>query len=133
MPVVAGIAVNAIVFGLKWNDQNSNPSRSKLLPPGWAIGAIWVVLLGFLGFAHFKAHAVDPKVSAWLIVLLVLACLAYPFYKNQTASAIGDTATTFGAYVVAIALALRAPVALPYIVPLLVWGSYVVMTTVVSR
>jgi tryptophan-rich sensory protein len=74
-PVVAALVINLVIFALGWNQRNG--SQRSLLPPGWAIGLIWIIVLAALGGA---LYAVWPISVAGAIVIAAIGyCLAYPF------------------------------------------------------
>src|SRR3990167_4336593 len=126
IPIVIAIILNLIIFGLKWP---SNSTNNRFLPPGWLIGVIWVIVLGFLGYALYLTTKARDNVSSVFIVILMLICLAYPFYTRGlttgTAAKVGDVATLVIGFAVTVVVALRTPQAVPYLIPLLVWASYV--------
>jgi len=78
-PVLLAIIINATIYLLGWNSKNN---KNKLLPPGWMIGTIWIIIFGFLGM--FLQIAIKSKdyVTIMLLSILILICLAYPFYTN---------------------------------------------------
>lgn len=134
VPVIIAIVLNLIIFKLGWN--NNSQGVSPGLPPGWVIGVIWVIILGILGYALYLTVGLKDTVSSVLIVLLILACLAYPFYTSgltmNSSAKLGNILTLIASYIVAIAIARRSPSVLPYMIPILIWGSYVNISDAVS-
>jgi translocator protein len=128
IPILLAAVTNAIIFKLDW-DKKSQGQRSPMLPPGWAIGLIWTFILGLLGFALYLTVQAQDITSSALIVLLILSCIAYPFYTSGLVSGptslVGNTSTLIGGFVVALVIALKSPSVLPYMLPILVWASYV--------
>jgi tryptophan-rich sensory protein len=99
--VLVTLALNGLIFALGWaGPPAEGASVNSLLPPGWVIGAVWVVLLALLAVAFWRlASDAAPdarRLGPW-VLLLVLACLAYPFYtaglSNEVAGFIGNLAT----------------------------------------
>ena len=99
--VVTVIAVNAVIFLSRWF-QTDTPAaqQSRLDPPGWLVGTVWVILFAFLGAARWfviRSGGARAGRQAGYIVLLLLFCLAYPFYtmglKSVAIGLIGNVAT----------------------------------------
>lgn len=134
VPVIVAIILNLIIFNLEWN--NNSQETSPLLPPGWMIGVIWVIILGILGYALYLTVGLKDTVSSVLIVLLILACLAYPFYTSgltmNSSAKLGNILTLIASYIVAISVARRSPSVFPYMIPILIWGSYVNVSDAIS-
>lgn len=86
LPVAATLAVNAVIFTQGW-DERAKPSLDSLwfAPPGWMIGAIWVVLYIFYGISRWTA-ATESEQShhrAWWVVALMLWGLSYPWLSQS--------------------------------------------------
>lgn len=130
-PIMLSLIINGVVFATR--KQNENMKRN-LLPPGWAIGTIWVILLGLIGYANYVLHGLKDFVSLALVTCIILACLTYPLYtqnfKNESLIKIGNSSNLVFAFLCSIIIAMRSPKVLPYILPLLIWNSYVVITDV---
>jgi len=100
--VIVTLALNGLIFALGWaGPLAEGASVNSLLPPGWVIGAVWVVLLALLAVAFWRLAsdaAPDARRLAPWVLLLVLACLAYPFYtaglSNEVTGFIGNLATS---------------------------------------
>ncbi len=90
-------AANAIIFTLGWDRQPLPPVF--LEPPGWLVGAVWLLLFAAMATSSWMAAADAPqhrwaeKTPVWL----ALFCLAYPFYTSGLRSVViglaGDVAT----------------------------------------
>ena len=80
--VATVIAVNAVIFLSGWFQTDMpSPQQSRLNPPGWLVGTVWVVLFAFLGAARWfviRSGSERAGRQAGYIVLLLLFCLAYP-------------------------------------------------------
>ncbi len=77
--VALALATNGLIFALGWRqpDRDIQPSWA---PPGYVVGIVWTVLFGTMGAARWLALKSDDPNGARLIVVLVVLCLAYPFY-----------------------------------------------------
>ena len=82
-PVVSAGVLNAIIFGLKLDISGGAP-KNPYLPPGYVVGAIWVVLFGLLGYAHYRfSHTAKPTpLASPAIAATILFCLAYPILTS---------------------------------------------------
>ena len=130
-PVILAIITNAIIYANNWqsNDTDTTRPRNPLLPPGYAIGAIWTAIFALLGYALYLARDNQPpSLASCSIVAIILWSLAYPFLTNglkQKRGRILNTATLILAMILAIIVINQKPMAFPLIVPLLIWASYV--------
>lgn len=80
VPIVIATLLNAFIYFKGWNDTARKKDKvSELLPPGYAIAIIWVVILGLLGYTHSITY---PSFASLIIVVAILYCLAYPFLTN---------------------------------------------------
>ncbi len=98
--VAITVFTNGLIFGLGWAGPSSAIRPNHLLPPGWAIGSVWVVLLALLGVAFWwlasDASLTARKQSTWVLALIAF-CLAYPFYtfgmRSEVLGFMGNLAT----------------------------------------
>lgn len=101
----------------------------RMLPPGYVIGIVWIVLFGFLGLAHGLLTHRNQSLQSWAMALLIFVCLLYPFYTlNFEARYV--TYANLGTFVFASLVSLAVAyghnmVALLSTVPLLLWLAYV--------
>lgn len=124
-PIIAAVVMNAIIYAKKWN---GTTERSPLLPPGWVIGLIWMILFGTLGYVAY-IHRTNAVASIAIATLFVY-CLLYPVYTNKFkdpySSKLANLLTLILAFVTTLIIALfgeRHTVG--YILPLITWASYV--------
>ncbi len=142
-PVVAALVINGVVYVKRWGgsrDDDEASSCNDLLPPGWAVGAIWVLLLGLLGYSASllssaqRSSAKAPALVA--IAALAVYCLAYPFVTRglrYDASRVPNMIALIMATGTCLLAQAARPSALPPLLPLLAWASYVNITDAVSR
>ena len=78
IPVLLACALNAYIYMKGWNTADSKETIAKnpLLPSGYVIAIVWIIILALLGYAHFLTY---PEYSSWIIVLAIVYCLLYPF------------------------------------------------------
>ena len=77
------IVVNGMIFGFGWNQSTDTPIEPSFAPPGWVIGSIWLALFMGMGAARWllvRRSQQNGVTGARLVVLLMAACLIYPFY-----------------------------------------------------
>ena len=126
-PIVAACIVNAIIYTRGWQN-NSVIERSPLLPPGYIIASVWIVLLGLLGYAYYLSSSAVSKTS---IVIMVLYCLAYPFATAGLRMNNSRLLNTITLIMVALLLPIVSAFdirALKFIIPLWAWASFVNIT-----
>jgi tryptophan-rich sensory protein len=131
--IALSVAINALVFGLGWND-SADSGAPGWAPPGWVVGAIWVVLFGLMGAARQLADRGGPR--TW-IDALVVACAAYPLYtgglEGEAVGLVGNLVTLVLALGVAWSLVRRGePHVAGLLVPLLAWLSFAAVLTAAS-
>jgi tryptophan-rich sensory protein len=84
--------VNALIFGLGWNDAPHFTTQRSFDPPDAVTAVVWVILLGMLATARWWLNAGQtPEVSRakhWVTGLCVV-CLLWPFYALATDSVLG--------------------------------------------
>jgi benzodiazapine receptor len=126
--ILLTLIVNGLLFTFGWNEGGS--SGSRVAPPGWVVGSVWVVLLGLLGAAHARLRDRGPGSVAprRAMLVLLLLCLAYPLYTFGFSS---DLAALLGNFVVlawACATVVMAShldrVAGALVVPMVLWIGY---------
>ena len=99
--VGATLAINGLIFGLGWDGGPDPASTSRLTPPGWVVGSVWMVLMAALAIARWRLGGPDAAAERGWVTLLIVSCLAYPFYAIATRS----LAAAFAGNLATIALA----------------------------
>ena len=123
------LVLNGVIFGLGW-ERSSGPQTG--LPPGWAVGAIWMVLFVGMGTARWlllraaRAHGEERRVE-W-VSLLAFLCLLYPLYtggfSNLFDGLVGNVVTLVAAVPIAVSAFRRSRVAGLCLAPLVMWLAY---------
>ncbi len=128
-PVAAALVMNGLIFSLGWNDgtQLTDPGD----PPGWLVGAVWVVLFALLGLALWTLQRVGSEPARRgrsRVLILILFCLAYPLYAIATDSwalgLIGNFLTIALALYVIVRVWPASPPAAWLVFPIIPWVSY---------
>jgi translocator protein len=134
--VLSVLAINGIIFGLKWSDINNVPLLDNTVlpaftPPGYAIGMVWTALFTLMGTARWqlnKIHSPQRNYHQQLIVFLILFCLAYPLYSLAINSRLGGLLGNFGtiglALFVAANIRTSSKLAALLILPVVAWVTY---------
>jgi tryptophan-rich sensory protein len=131
--VLVTLALNGVVFALGWAGA---PHPNPLLPPGWVIGSVWVLLLALLAVAWWLLANADlpgtRRLSPWVLALIG-GCLAYPFYtlgfSNDTNALIGNLATIAGGAFLAGRVMPVARSAAGLILLTVIWVSFATFAT----
>ena len=139
--ILITVAVNGLVFGLGWAGAAPDAARNNwLLPPGWVVGTVWLVLLALVAVAYWLLASADDRrgktLAPWLLALIAV-CLAYPFYtfgfRSIAMEMIGNVVTIAGAAVLTV-LALRSSrLAAGLICLVVIWVSYATFATLAGR
>jgi tryptophan-rich sensory protein len=139
--VLVTLAINGLIFALGWVGPSVDAARhNALLPPGWVVGGVWLVLLVLLAVAFWLlASEGRPEVrrlSPWVLALIGF-CLAYPFYtiglRNETLSLIANLATiSASSFLAGCVLGSSRPAALFIFMPA-PWVSFATFAVVLGR
>jgi tryptophan-rich sensory protein len=126
VPVLLACALNAYIYMKGWNTADSKETAAKnpLLPPGYVIAIVWIVILALLGYAHFLTY---PKYSSWVIVLAIAYCLLYPFLTLGMKSKLAIFNGIALLFAIAVTSTCYATImeSTLYTIPFLLWTVYV--------
>ena len=133
--VVAAAAVNGLIGALGLNGSDESLREPAFAPPGWVIGAVWVVLFALMGLARWSAVRAGPagrSRSLWVVTLIVL-CVAYPFYTagfDPLPSLFGALVTFAAALFVAWKLTPVSRAAALLLAPVVGWTGFACVLTI---
>lgn len=114
--------------------------NNKFLPPGFLIGIIWIVIFGFLSFSFYLSFIGDPSLlyneefpRGWsqapiLTIIVAAYCLLYPLIANYVHQKYIPLLNFIGlimAYALGIVVIQEYVAAFWYVLPLIVWTTYV--------
>ena len=129
IPILLAIIVWVYVYVYYKNSNNTKNYKIKYLPDGYIVGIIWLIIFGFLGYS---TYILKNNISSYLIILTLLYCLSYPFltinlnikesYKYNVIAFIIASFTYLFVF-------FENKYASTFIIPLLIWSSYVVIIT----
>lgn len=127
LPIILATIMNYVIFTNHWNTKLG--TSNDYLPSGPIIGLIWTIIFGLLGYAHFILYSNKKWLASNSIVLLLLFCICYPlFTSGLTNLKIGNvlnSITLILSFLVSIVVFDASRSAFNYMIPLLVWASYV--------
>ena len=119
----------AIVMNMYMNNNKPKPKDLLYLPPGYLIGLIWTIIFALLGYVHYLLYNLNNRTNygSASIIFILLFSLFYPVINAMNAK--------YGYFLNLISLILSFVVSLIviryslhiflYLIPLLVWVSFV--------
>lgn len=136
LPVFLSLFVNGIIYANKWNDQKGITDKNTFLPPGWVIGSVWVLIFACLGYAHYLLYKKNKTIGVGSISLVIffIYAIGYPFLTsglNRHVRVLNLLALIL-AFVCALLVLREDNDATKFVIPLLVWTSYVNITDVLN-
>jgi benzodiazapine receptor len=132
--VGAPVVVNGVIFGF---GLERGGGAQAGLPPGWVVGAIWLVLFAGMGTARWLLLRAartggERRRLEWVSVVAFL-CLSYPVYTRGFSDLwdglVGNVVTLVFAVPVAVFAWRRVRGAGACLVPLCAWLSYAAWAT----
>ena len=128
IPVFSAIVMNVIIYALGWNQ---NMKRDDDLPPGYIIGTIWTVIFALLGYVHYRLYTLKNKTNygSASVVLFILFSLAYPALKNGYFL---NFISLILSFVLSLIVMMYSRHIFLFMIPLLVWVSYVNLAMIYS-
>ena len=132
--ILLPLLLNGVIFWLGWDKQSADGSgQMQGIPPGWAVGAIWMALFTGMGVARWLLLERAPRWLAEGTSLLAFLCLLYPLYtsglRNDHVGLIGNLLTAAVAIPLAAAIWRRSRVAAGCIAAICAWLLYAAAAT----
>ena len=126
------LAMNGLIFGLGWATPHpANP----LLPPGWAVGTIWMLLFAAMALSRWLVLSNSPAMANAVDALAFL-CLIYPLYtlglSSDRIGLAGTIVTALLAIAVVAGLARRCARAAALTSAVLAWLIYAGVATAIG-
>jgi tryptophan-rich sensory protein len=136
IPVISAIIMNGIIYTFGINKYTSKDKINPYIPPGYIIGIIWTVIFGLLGYAHYLLYKLKNEISlaSLSIVFLIIFCILYPFITGLKPKngLLLNLITLILAFIVSIIVILESKYIFIYLIPLLIWASYVNIAFVIE-
>lgn len=135
--VLAAVLVNGLLYFVGWRFKMARNMigwcRSSLIPPGYFIAVVWVVLFGLLGYAHYLTYKEGDSgnggfTTASIVILVVAAfCLLYTWavYKFPMYSKFFNVVSLIMAFTLGILVLQESEEAFWFVLPLIVWSAYI--------
>jgi hypothetical protein len=120
-PISLAIIANLLIYTL--GIVPSQP-KNKMIPPGYIVGSIWMVLFGLLGYIHHRLAKYSSYASISIYVFIGYS-LSYPFFTRLENTDIYNKMAWVLAFLCSLLLYYENRVLIPYILPLLAWVTYV--------
>jgi tryptophan-rich sensory protein len=128
--IVLPLLLNGVIFGLGWDRQSgASNGHTAGIPPGWVVGAIWMVLFTGMGVARWRL--IKSGAGLRLVEcpsLLGLLCLLYPLYtaglQNDSVGLVGNIVTAAVALPLTLLVWRWSRVATGCLVAVCVWLIY---------
>ena len=95
---------------------------------------MWIILFGFLGYAHYLLYKLDNGISiaSMSLILFIIFSLAYPFFTKGFTESVNllNVISLILAFILSLIIIIRSQYIFLYIIPLLLWVSYVNIVTI---
>jgi tryptophan-rich sensory protein len=137
--VLAAVIVNIFTYYYGWGKTGMQSDRwniyqNSLTPPSFTIAFFWLAIFGFLGYSFYLlVRENDGKLTLGSIFVLGygIFALAYPWFtwkaREKNANVINYIAVIL-AYVVSLVVITEYTDAFYYLLPLIIWVSYIGLT-----
>jgi len=139
LPILIAFSMNGIIYGLKWQksyERKDNKKDVVPLPPGYIIGTIWIIIFGILGYVHYLLYKIKNKISIQCILLeiFIIFCVLYPIFtqfKEKLCTIINYVSLLF-TFIIALMIMNVSIDIFWYLIPLILWVSYVNLYTILN-
>jgi translocator protein len=137
LSVGATIVLNGIIFAFDIDRNADALTRISWAPPGWAVGAIWVLLFAFYAVAHWllvQRGESGRRAALWVLAIAAWD-LTYPILTNGFDLKLGAWANVFTAFFTVLLLRRVWPdsrIAFVWLLPSLVWVCFANALTFVA-
>jgi len=127
IPIIAAITMNGIIytFGLNKQSMKTNP----LIPPGYVIGTIWIIILGLLGYVHYLIYKLNNKITftSLFIIFIILFCISYPIITGlkEKSGLLLNLITLILSFILGLLVIIQSKYIFIYIIPFILWSIYV--------
>jgi tryptophan-rich sensory protein len=136
IPVIASIMMNGIIYTFMINKQNNNSIVNPLLPPGYVIGTIWIIIFGLLGYVHYLLYKLKNGISftSLFLIFLILFCISYPLITglNQKSGLLLNLITLILSFILCMLVIIESKYIFIFILPLILWVSYINIAYVIQ-
>ena len=125
IPVIIAIILNYIIRVKNWNNKKI---ERGLLPKGYYVGIIWIIIFIFLGNAHYILYKKNKvSVASIFLIIVLLYCISYPIVTqlDQKKGKIMNTISLILSSILMVVVYNKSIEAFYYTIPLFIWASFV--------
>lgn len=125
IPVIIAIILNYIIKVKNWNNKKI---ERGLLPKGYYVGIIWIIIFIFLGNAHYILYKKNKvSVASIFLITVLLYCMSYPIVTklDQKKGKIMNTISLILSSILMVVVYNKSIEAFYYTIPLFIWASFV--------
>ena len=127
IPIIAAIFMNGIIYTFGINKQLIK--KNPLIPKGYIIGSIWIIILGLLGYVHYLLYKIKNKITftSLFTIFVILFCILYPLITGlkEKSGLLLNLITLILAFILGILVIIESKYIFIFILPLIIWTSYV--------
>lgn len=125
---LAGLA-NLLIFATGWGAEDPAYDAVSFAPPGWVVGAIWLLIFPMWGYARWRAFqaGTSGRAESWWAAALIVWALAYPIvvaFLDTTGNAWANVFSLALATLTAWRLSTVSKPAAAWALPSLVWLTF---------
>jgi tryptophan-rich sensory protein len=129
IPVVLVGLANLLAYATGWGEEDPAYAAVAFAPPGWVVGAVWMVIFPMWGYARWRAFqaGTSGRRESWWAAALIAWSLSYPIvvlFLDTTGSAAANVFSLALAAVVARRLWTVSKVAAGWVLPSLAWLGF---------
>ena len=125
IPVIIAIILNYIIKVKNWNKKKI---ERGLLPKGYYVGIIWIIIFIFLGNAHYILYKKSKvSIASIFLIMVLIYCISYPIITQfkQKKGKIMNTISLILSSILMLVVYNKSIEAFYYTVPLFIWASFV--------
>lgn len=129
IPVVLVGLANLLAYATGWGEEDPAYAAVSFAPPGWVVGAIWMVIFPMWGYARWRAFqaGTSGRQESWWAAALIAWSLSYPIvvlFLDTAGSAAANIFSLALAAVVAWRLSTVSKTAAGWVLPSLAWLTF---------
>jgi len=134
IPILLALFMNGFIYMFQINKIENIDKKGdiykKMLPPGYIIGIIWVIIFGLLGYTHYlilEQNNNKITITSLFIVFVIIYSLAYPLLTNLRVKSglLLNLIALILAFILGILIIKQSMYAFLFVIPLIIWASYV--------
>jgi len=135
IPVITAIMMNGIIYTFGIIKKNKS-IRNPLIPPGYVIGTIWIIIFGLLGYVHYLLYKLKNGISftSIFLIFVFLFCISYPLITGfkEKSGLLLNLITLILAFILGMLVIIESKYIFLYIIPLILWAAYVNIAYVIQ-